>query len=266
MHYFAHKRAVVTGAGDGIGRELAIALNRAGCRLWLCDIDAGRLADTVALLPDQRLATHTAVVDMGDREAVYAWAASVAADTDHLDLLVNNAGVAYAARFDVSTDANFEWLMNINFWGVVWSTRAFLPLLERSPRGHLVNISSVFGFFGVATQSAYNAAKFAVRGFTEALQAEYRDSALAVSCVHPGGIGTNIAFRARTEDDSSPGERDQRFRQHTPTTPAEAAAIILAGTAKGRRRILVGRDAWMLTLLLKLFPTSYHRFLPDVEA
>ena len=228
-HYFAGKTFAITGAGDGIGRALAIRLNRTACHLWLCDINPERLAETCALLDPDRASVTSQIVDCGNRDAVFNWAGNIAEQTTQLDGLINNAGVGYGARFADSTEDNFKWLMDINFWGVVNGTRALLPLLTQAPRGHLVNVSSIFGMVGIPTQSAYNAAKFAVRGFSEALQAEYLGTTLSVSCVHPGGIRTNIARSART--DGSAGiadadERDKQFQQMTHTTPERAAEII----------------------------------------
>jgi short-subunit dehydrogenase len=151
--------------------------------------------------------------------------------------------------------------MNVNYWGVVWSTKALLPLLEASPSGHLVNISSIFGMVGIATQSAYNSAKFAVRGFTESLQAEYRGTSLTVTCVHPGGIATNIALRARTDGEASEAsaeERDESFKQIARTSATKAAQVIMKGTLAGRRRVFIGWDAWFMHTLTKFMPTSYH--------
>ena len=261
--YFAGKKALVTGAGDGIGRALAQQLNAAGCQLWLCDVSSERLQATLATLDSDRAAIDAQLVDCGDRVAIEQWAAQVAQQTQHLDAVFNNAGVAYAALFKDAKEESFQWLMAINFWGVVWSSRAFLPLLEASPGGHLVNVSSIFGMIGFASQTAYNAAKFAVRGFTEALQAEYRGSTLKVSCVHPGGVATQIAFRARTdgaEAEGSAEERDARFRTMARTSPERAAQIILKGSAAGKPRIFVGMDAWIMHTLTKFFPTSYHFF------
>lgn len=259
--YFSGKRSVVTGAGDGIGRAMAIQLNHAGCELWLCDVAEDRLAATAALLNPALANVHTAVVDCGDKRAIEQWAAEVAASTDRIDALFNNAGVSYAANFEESQEDNFQWLMNINFWGVVWCTRAFMPLVKNASVGHIVNISSIFGMVGIAGQSAYNAAKFGVRGFTESLIAEYRNTSIAVSCVHPGGIATNIAKRSRADgewDTVTAEERDQQFKQHTPTTPEQAAGIILAGAAQRKARIMVGKDAWLVQLLARLFPVGYH--------
>ena len=259
--YFAGKTAAISGAGDGIGRALSQRLNAAGCHLWLSDINPKTLAETCASLDDARGRVTSQIVDCGQRDALFSWAEAVGADTSSLDALFNNAGVGYGARFADSSEENFEWLIDINFWGVVHATRAFLPLLTQAERGHLVNLSSIFGMVGIPTQSAYNAAKFAVRGFSEALQAEYIDSNLFVSSVHPGGVQTNIARSARTDGESNMAdadERDQQFRRLARTTPERAADIILRGTARGKRRIMVGWDAWLILQLTKIFPTRYH--------
>ena len=265
--YFAGKKAVITGAGDGIGRALARRLNASGCTLWMGDINPESLAETLALLDESRASATTAVVDCGSRDDLFAWAESISAETNAIDALFNNAGVAYSALFEDSSEENFAWLMDINFWGVVHGSRAFLPLLKASARSHLVNLSSIFGMVGIPTQSAYNAAKFAVRGFSEALQAEYRGTPLAVSCVHPGGIATNIARAARTDGDKGIRDadtRDAHFRRFARTSPQRAAEIILAGTAKGKPRIMVGWDAWWVLQLTKILPTSYHIYTARV--
>ena len=259
--YFAGKTAAISGAGDGIGRALSQRLNAAGCHLWLSDINPETLAETCALLDDTRGRVTSQVVDCGQRDALFSWAEAVSADTGSLDALFNNAGVGYGARFADSSEANFEWLIDINFWGVVHATRAFLPLLNRAERGHLVNLSSIFGMVGIPTQSAYNAAKFAVRGFSESLQAEYMNSNLFVSSVHPGGVQTNIARSARTDgagNMADADERDQQFKRLAKTSPERAAEIILNGTARGKRRIMVGWDAWLILQLTKILPTRYH--------
>ena len=260
-HYFAGKKAAISGAGDGIGRALSQRLNAAGCHLWLSDINPETLADTCALLDDSKGRVMSQVVDCAQRDALFSWAETVSTDTASLDALFNNAGVAYGARFADSSEENFEWLIDINFWGVVHATRAFLPLLTQAERGHLVNLSSIFGMVGIPTQSAYNAAKFAVRGFSESLQAEYMNSNLFVSSVHPGGVQTNIARSARTDgagNMANADERDQEFRRLAKTTPERAAEIILNGTARGKRRIMVGWDAWLILQLTKILPTRYH--------
>lgn len=265
--YFEGKTAAISGAGDGIGRALAQRLNAAGCDLWLSDINTETLADTCSLLDQSRAKVVSRRVDCGQRDELFAWAETVAGDTSHLDALFNNAGVGYGARFEDSTEENFEWLIDINFWGVVHGTRAFLPLLMQSKRGHLVNLSSIFGMVGIPTQSAYNAAKFAVRGFSESLQAEYLQSSLAVTSVHPGGIQTSIARSARIDGSgvmTEADERDEQFKKLAKTTPEQAADIILRGTARGKRRILVGWDAWLIQQLTKILPTGYHWFTARV--
>ncbi len=265
--YFEGKTAAISGAGDGIGRALAQRLNAAGCHLWLSDINTETLADTCSLLDQSRAKVVSRRVDCGQRDELFAWAETVARDTSHLDALFNNAGVGYGARFEDSTEENFEWLIDINFWGVVHGTRAFLPLLMQSKRGHLVNLSSIFGMVGIPTQSAYNAAKFAVRGFSESLQAEYLQSSLAVTSVHPGGIQTSIARSARIDGSgvmAEADERDEQFKKLAKTTPEQAADIILRGTARGKRRILVGWDAWLIQQLTKILPTGYHWFTARV--
>jgi NADP-dependent 3-hydroxy acid dehydrogenase YdfG len=263
MGYFSGKRAAITGAGSGIGRALAIALNAEGSALWLSDIDPDALERTRALLPNPAAACTLAVVDVADREAVFDWAGQVEAATPHLDLLVNNAGVALEAFAEDTDWADFEWLMGINFWGVVHGCRAFLPLLHRAPRAHLVNLSSLFGLIGVPTQSAYNAAKFAVRGYSEALRLELIDSSVRVLCVHPGGINTNIARAARSAyADSSAEQRAERFRELARTEPEDAARQILRAAEKGKPRLLIGRDARLVALIERLFPARYEKLLP----
>ena len=263
MDYFKGKRAVITGASSGMGRALAQQLNGAGCAVWLADINADGLTAVAAQLDEQRAQVHTRVMDVADKDAMFAWAAEIGEQAESVDLVVNNAGVALMAQVKEMSFEDFEWLMGINFWGVVYGSQAFLPLLEKSPRGHLVNISSVFGMIAVPTQSAYNAAKFAVRGYTEALRQELdlENSTVKVCCVHPGGIATNIARSARNADPSvTADEMASNFERFAKTSPEEAARQILRAAAKGQRRLLIGRDARMIGLITRLFPESYFRF------
>ncbi|MEC8896759.1 MAG: SDR family NAD(P)-dependent oxidoreductase, partial [Pseudomonadota bacterium] len=192
-----NKVAVVTGAGSGIGRSLAKSLAARGCRLALSDVNEAGLAETAASLGGAEVKTYR--LDVSDRDAIYAHAAQVRKEFGQVNLIINNAGVALSATVREMTDADFKWVMDIDFWGVAHGTRAFLPYLIESGDGHVVNISSVFGLIGVPKQSAYNAAKFAVRGFTESLRQEMKleNQPVQVSCVHPGGIRTNIANAAR---------------------------------------------------------------------
>ncbi len=209
MKDFRGRVAAITGAGSGIGRALANALARQGAHLALSDIDDAGLAETVVQCEGLGVKITSEHVDVADRCAVYAWADCVVAEHGHVNLIINNAGVALGATVESMSYEDFEWLMNINFWGVVYGTKAFLPHLKLSGEGHIVNLSSVFGLISVPSQSAYNAAKFAVRGFSDTLRMELEiDGAnLSVTTVHPGGIKTNIARNARV------GPKHQRHRR-----------------------------------------------------
>jgi len=259
MAYFTGKTAAITGAGSGIGRALAQRLAGDGCALFLSDVDAAGLAQTASSLPEgARCSTQR--VDVARPEQVTRWAAAVARDTDDLDLLVNNAGVGLIGQATETRLEDFHWLMNINFWGVVHGCQAFLPLLERSPRGHLVNISSIFGIIAVPTQAAYNASKFAVKGYTEALRQDLdiAGSRVQVCCVHPGGVGTNIARRARNADPRATAEdQHARFEAFVRTAPEDAAAAILRAAERGQHRLLLGPDARLIDWVQRLFPTRY---------
>ena len=265
MTYSSGKSAVITGAGSGIGRALAQQLNREGCTLFLSDVDTEGLTETVASLDRPEVATHTQCVDVADKLAMDAWAESIAAQQPAVDIVINNAGVGYSDRVDEADYASVQWLMGINFWGVVHGTTAFLPLLKRAPRGHLVNISSIFGMIGVPTQSAYNASKFAVRGYTEALRLEMQDSNVHVCCVHPGGVGTNIARSSRGGGNTmSADEKAAMFEHYVRTTAQSAAAQIIRAVEKQQPRLLIGSDAKFIHFLTRLFPVSYPRFLPGL--
>ena len=261
MAYSTGKKAVVTGAGSGIGRALAQQFNREGCDVYISDINPETLAETVASLDPDAAQVHSAIIDVADRAAVHGWADEIEAATGHVDIVINNAGVALTALVEECDYDNLEWLMNINFWGVVHGTQAFLPLLRKSAQGHVVNISSVFGMIGVPTQSAYNAAKFAVRGYTEAFRQETAGTNVHVCCVHPGGISTNIARDARGKDSRSAQERDAEFRKMTRTSPESAAAQIIRAIEKRKPRLLIGADAKLISLVTRLFPVSYTRLV-----
>jgi short-subunit dehydrogenase len=270
MSYFRNKHAVVTGAGSGMGRALAQQLNAAGCHLHLSDIDEAALAATAASLGNSAASCHVTTVDVADLEAVERWAASIDEHTPSIHLLVNNAGVALLASAADTRLDDFHWLININFWGVVHGCRTFLPALERSERAHLVNISSVFGMIGVPSQSAYNAAKFAVRGYSESLRQELdlAASPIKLCCVHPGGIDTNIVKSARNSDPNATAESQQEmFAPHVRTSAEDAAKQILRAAVKGQRRLLIGSDARFIDWVVRLFPTGYPRlFRKTVES
>jgi short-subunit dehydrogenase len=262
--HFPGRVAAITGAGSGIGRALARDLAGRGCHLALSDIDEGGLAETVGMCEGRGVKVTSQRLDVADRAAMEAWAATVVDEHDKVNMIFNNAGVAVAATVEAVTYEDFEWLMAINFWGVVYGTKAFLPHLKASGEGHVVNISSVFGLVSVPTQSTYNAAKFAVRGFTDTLRMELEIEGAPVSAltVHPGGIKTNIARNARVDPDVK-GERDtaKDFDKMALTTPEKAARQILAAVEADKRRVLVGPDAKVIDLAARLPTRLYQRLL-----
>ena len=256
---FSGRVAAITGAGSGIGRALAEALSERGCHVALADVDEARLAETAARCEGRGVKVSTRVVDVADRQAVLAWADAVVDEHGGVHLAINNAGVALGATVDAMSFDDAEWLMGVNFWGVVHGTKAFLPHLLAAGDGHVVNVSSVFGLVGMPTQSAYNASKFAVRGFTEALRMELDLADAGVSCttVHPGGVRTNIARDARVDPGltglGGPTEsRADRFDAIARTSPEKAAETILDAVARNRRRVLIGADARVIDLLSRL--------------
>ena len=268
MKSFSGKVAAITGSGSGIGQATAIALAKEGCHLAISDISRESLDNTIELLAGYPVNISTHVVDVSDREAVYKYAEDTVATHGKVNLIMNNAGVGLGETVDNMSYENFEWLMNINFWGVIYGTKAFLPHLKQAGEGHIINISSVFGIISVPTQSAYNAAKFAVRGFTESLREELdiAGDAVSATCVHPGGVKTNIARNSRMGDMGSMSIGDKEdvanmFEKIAMTTPETAAKTILKGVRKNQRRILVGGDAIMLDTTQRLIPTGYQRLL-----
>ncbi|MEQ5835155.1 SDR family oxidoreductase [Marinobacter mangrovi] len=258
MKELQNKVAVVTGAGSGIGRALAAKLASRGCRLALSDVNEAGLKETAAACSAVEVKTYK--LDVSDRDAIYAHAEEVARDFGQVNLVINNAGVALSASVREMTDEDFKWIMDIDFWGVAHGTRAFLPHLINSGDGHVVNISSVFGLIGVPKQSAYNAAKFAVRGFTEALRQEMalENQPVTVSCVHPGGIKTNIARAARMGKSENAEAQRSGFDKLAMTTPEKAANIIVRGIEKDESRILVGPDAWGIEVLNRALGAAYQ--------
>ncbi|WP_067838045.1 SDR family NAD(P)-dependent oxidoreductase [Nocardia lijiangensis] len=261
MRHFDNKVAVITGAGSGIGRALALELARHGSRLALSDIDTGAVADTAGCCEKLGATAIPYQLDVAQRAAVYAHAEDVRTEFGGVDLVVNNAGVALSADvLDMDWD-DFDWLMNIDFWGVAHGTKAFLPDVIASGDGHIVNVSSVFGLIGIPSQSAYNAAKFAVRGFTEALRQEMRIAGypVGVTCVHPGGVSTGIAASARGIPDGLDRETVRRgFELITMTSPEAAAKIILRGVRKNKARVLIGPDARGFDLVPRLLGPHYE--------
>ncbi|HEY1972710.1 MAG TPA: SDR family oxidoreductase [Pseudonocardia sp.] len=261
MKNFTDRVAVITGAGSGIGRALAVELAGLGARLALSDINEANVAETVALCEKLGAQAKGYQLDVADRAAFGAHAEEVVGHYGRVNLVVNNAGVALMASVREMRYEDFDWLMGINFWGVVHGTKAFLPHLIDSGDGYLVNVSSVFGLVGVPTQSAYNAAKFAVRGFTESLRQEMllERQPVGVSCVHPGGIKTNIARDARAPEQSTAQQRATDFAKIAKTSSEDAAKTILAGVRRNRARILIGPDAYVIDAAPRLLGSGYQR-------
>ena len=269
MRDLAGKVAVITGAASGIGRALAAHLRQEGCALALSDIDEVALQRTVDELPTGQGSVTTHGLDVSDRAAVHAHADDVYQAHGAADLMINNAGVGQADKVHHLLYEDLEWVMNINFWGVVHGTKAFLPRFIEQGSGHIVNISSVFGLIGVPSQAAYCASKFAVRGFTESLRQELDGTGVVVSSVHPGGVKTNIMRSARVRwtplgdaSDTSVEKYDKMFR----LSAEDAARIIVGGIKRDRPRIIVGRDAALLDWVQRVFPRRYTgllaRYLP----
>jgi len=256
--------AVVTGAGSGIGRALAQQLCAAGSALAIADIDEKGLAETAASLTAKQAALSTHVLDVSDETAVKGFAEDVVARYGRVTLLINNAGVALHGTFEEISLDDLRWLLGINFWGVVHGVKYFLPVLKQQPRAQIVNLSSVFGIIAPAGQSAYSASKFAVRGFTEAVRHELEGSSVFVSCVHPGGIHTPIAKRARLGAHASESKREAAvayFEKVTPTSPEAAAARILKGVERREPRILIGSDARKIDIVQRLRPATYWKMM-----
>jgi short-subunit dehydrogenase len=256
--------AAVTGAASGIGRALALELAARGCDLALADRDeAGlqTLAAEIAGAHSRKVTVHR--VDVGEPGEIADFAAAAIAAHPGLNIVVNNAGVALLGQFSEIDQAQMDWLMNINFWGVVHGTRAFLPHLARQREAHIVNLSSLFGIIAPPGQTAYAAAKFAVRGFSESLRHELQTakSPVKLSVVHPGGVSTNIVRNSRdgsgVTDNARRAQSIERFDAVARTTPAAAALRIIQGIEKNQPRILIGNDARMMDLLQRLRPATY---------
>jgi NADP-dependent 3-hydroxy acid dehydrogenase YdfG len=260
MNSFYGKACAVTGAGSGIGRAVALELASRGARLAVSDVNEENVRATAQQC--RRRAGGEAEpyrLDVADREAVFAHADEVKDRFGAVNLVVNNAGVAMMGTIEETSIEDYEWIMGINFWGIVYGCKAFLPHLIASGDGHVVNVSSVFGLIAVPSQSGYNAAKFAVRGFTEALRQEMAIAGhpVGVSCVLPGGVKTSIARSARVAD-GDPEEMGADFERVARTTPAAAARTIVEGVKRDRSRILVGADARVIDVTQRVLGAGYQ--------
>lgn len=254
--------AVITGAGSGIGRALAKRFAAEGVAgIAIADVNRERLEETAGMLGDAKVSQH--IVDVSDRTAMQGFVEDVIREHGRVTHVINNAGVALGGTLKEVSLEEIEWLMGVNFWGVVHGTKLFMPHLEKEAEAHIVNISSLFGFVAPPGQAAYCASKFAVRGFTEVLRHELEGTNIAVSVVHPGGVRTNIANSARIAEDTvhTPDEIERRLkrinRNLSTTTPDRAAETIINGIKKRSPRILVGPDAQLLSWIQRLFPKRY---------
>ncbi|CAJ1580763.1 SDR family NAD(P)-dependent oxidoreductase [[Mycobacterium] wendilense] len=267
MEDFAGKVCVITGAGSGIGQALAIELGRSGAKLAISDVDTEGLAKTEAELKAIGAPVKADRLDVTEREAFLLYADEVKEHFGKVNQIYNNAGIAYSGDVEVSSFKDMERIMDVDYWGVVNGTKAFLPHLIESGDGHVVNVSSLFGIFSVPGQAAYNSAKFAVRGFTEALRQEMltKHPHVAVTTVHPGGIKTAIARNATTAEGlDREALADQFDRKLARTTPERAATIILEAVRKKRARVLVGADAKILDVIVRITGSGYQRIFATV--
>lgn len=257
--------AVITGAASGIGRALALRFAGDGVAgVAISDINKKGLDETAEMIAKLDVPVSTHAVDVSKLDQVRGFADEIVAKHGRVTHLINNAGVGLVGTFDQLSIEDFEWLMGVNFWGVVYGCKVFLPILLREEKAHLVNVSSVFGLIAPPEQTAYCASKYAVRGFTESLRHELAETNVSVACVHPGGIKTNIVKNARVGEDASEEWKTQGtelFEKITRTTAEEAADVILKGIRNGKPRILIGQDAKQISKTSRLFPKKYLKIL-----
>lgn len=249
--------AVVTGAASGIGRALAIGLAKKGCHLALADVNEVGMRETAQLVAATGRNVSQHVVDVSNRARMEALPEEVIAAHGHVHIVANNAGVAVAAKLQDQSIEDFEWLIGINFWGVVYGCKFFLPYLQREPEGHLVNISSVFGLVGIPTQTSYCASKFAVRGFSESLWCELQGTSVGVTSVHPGGISTNIVAAARYAGvpDGFQEKLVRQFRERA-MPPEKCAKQIIKAVEQNQMRVLITPETHIADGFKRLFPTA----------
>lgn len=263
MKNLKDKVAAVTGVGSGIGRALAVLLAKKGCDLALNELHSERLEETIELCKKENpnIRIYSKAFDVSQEKEVRSFAANTINTFGKIDLVINNAGVAMGpVKAESIKKEDFDWIMGINFWGMVYGSQAFLPYLKRRPEAALVNISSLFGLIGIAYQAPYCTTKFAIRGYTESLRMEVLNDApnLIIHTVHPGGINTKIADDSKwVLEDPKPLEHD--FNNLLVMPPLKAAEIIVKGVQKKRSRILVGKDAKIASLLQRIWPEKYTK-------
>ncbi len=264
------KVAVVTGAASGIGRALTLELLKEGARVAAADRDEKGLAETLQLAGDARDRIKIYPLDVSNRKAFEGFADKVKSDFGGVSIMINNAGVNHDGNFLHTPWEDMEWIFGINYWGVLYGTRAFLPFLMEEKESSLVNVSSLFGLVGVRKQSAYCATKFAVKGFTESMRMELAGTGVAVTTVYPGGIKTNIVRNARMKkaDREATTEEQEKFAKMfdrvAKTTPEEAAEVIINGIKKKKSRVLIGSDAKIAAMIQRIFPARYDKIFEKV--
>lgn len=268
MKTLNNKVVAVTGAASGIGRALAMNLANQGAHLALSDVNLKGLEETVTIINEltaSRCQTSIMKVDVADKEAVYQWADYVISEHGHIDVIINNAGVAGAELIEDLSYDDFNWVFDINFYGVLYCTKAFLPYLKKRPESHIVNISSVNGFVPVPGNSPYNCAKFAVKGFSMSLLQELRGSSVNVTSVHPGGIKTNIVKNSRFTEFGNTEAQHQKavnsFDRLARTTAEQAADKITTAILKNKKSLLIGLDAKIMDIFTRLFPIFTTEFI-----
>jgi NADP-dependent 3-hydroxy acid dehydrogenase YdfG len=268
MDGFANKIAVVTGAGSGIGRALAVELARSGAKVAISDVDTDGLACTEQLISEIGAPVRSDRLDVTERAAFLGYADTISDHFGAVHQIYNIAGIAFLGDIEVSHFKDIEQVMDIDYWGVVNGTKAFLPELIKSGDGHVINTSSMFGLLGTPGQSAYNSAKFAVRGFTEALRQEMALAGhkVAVTVVHPGYVKTAIARNAGAADGVDKDAGIEVFNKFAITSAERAARIILKAVQRKKGRVLVGPDARAFDLLVRVAPTGYQRLLTPMTA
>ncbi|EON32410.1 short-chain dehydorgenase/reductase [Gordonia terrae C-6] len=261
MKDFRGKVVVITGAGSGMGRDIAVKLARRGARLAISDVTPDGLAVTEKLVKEAGAEVHSQLLNVAEREAVLTYADTVAEHFGVVNVVFNNAGIAHHGEIERTEFKDIERVMDVDYWGVVNGTKAFLPHVIASGDGHIVNTSSLFGLLAEPGQAAYNSAKFAVRGFTEALRQEMivAKHPVQVSCVHPGGIKTAIARNATVSGDHDQKATAALFDRYLARmTSEDAAEVIIDGVRKNKARILVGTDAKILDLAVRLVASKYQ--------
>lgn len=259
MKQLEGKTAVVTGAASGIGRALAQELSRRGCHLGLADVNEAELEVTASMIEGNRR-VEISRVDVADRVAVRSFAQEAVSKLGAVDIVINNAGVALEGSFEDNTYEELEWILGINLWGVIHGCKEFLPHLKTRPEASLVNISSLFGILSVPNFSGYHISKFGVRGLSEALRQELKDTSVAVTCVHPGGIKTSVARNMRSSKKQGRALSDfvESYEKNFITTAETAAKVIVDGIQKKKKRVLIGTDAKIFDRVARALPTSYE--------